>query len=75
MEETRNETFLVPSQKIWRKNKMVFGIFKRKDPICGMKEEKGKGIKENGNWFCSTTCEKKFAEKNKTVKKGSCCRG
>lgn len=50
---------------------MIFGIFKKKDPICGMKEEKEKGIFFEGNWFCSDDCKDKF-EKDET-KKPSCC--
>jgi len=57
---------------------MVLGLFKKRDPICGMKEEKGKGIKDKkmGHWFCSKNCQDKF---NKVVKeeqaksKKSCC--
>ena len=30
---------------------MVFGLFKRKDPICGMKEEKGKGLEQSGQFI------------------------
>lgn len=54
---------------------MVFNLFKKKDPICGMKQEKGKGTEKYGNWFCSVACEKKFAEQKSTQKKqkGSCC--
>jgi len=54
---------------------MGFNLFKKKDPICGMKQEKGKGTEKDGNWFCSVACEKKFAEqksKHNTPKK-SCC--
>lgn len=32
----------------------MFGLFKRKDPICGMKDEKEKGIMKNyknNNWM------------------------
>lgn len=50
---------------------MVFGLFKRKDPVCGMKETSGKGVEKNGNWFCSDSCEKKYSDK-KTAPK-SCC--
>jgi len=57
---------------------MVFGLFKRKDPICGMKEEKGKGIEKHGKWFCNESCLKKYEEAiNKSEKEmqkgGSCC--
>ncbi len=57
---------------------MVFGLFKRKDPICGMKEEKGKGIEKDGKWFCSNNCVNKFdvavkKMEKKASKGGSCC--
>jgi len=57
---------------------MVFGMFKKKDPICGMKEEKGNGIIKDGNWFCSENCQKEYLKKtadhNKETKKvQSCC--
>ena len=44
---------------------MVFGLFKKKDPICGMKEEKGKGFvdEQSGNWFCSNKCKEEFAQR------------
>lgn len=58
----------------------MFGLFKKKDPICGMKEEKGKGIPdaESGNWFCSENCKNQFHKNLKMVEKskghgGSCC--
>ncbi len=57
---------------------MVFGLFKRKDPICGMKEEKGKGIEKHGKWFCSDNCVNKFEAAIKKSEKeaskgGGCC--
>ncbi|HLC96172.1 MAG TPA: hypothetical protein VJH97_02530 [Candidatus Nanoarchaeia archaeon] len=53
---------------------MVFGLFRKKDPICGMSEEKGKGILKDGQWFCSPVCQKKFEEAvKKSGKKGGCC--
>ena len=52
----------------------MFGLFKKTDPICGMKEEKGKGFSKDGNWFCSKNCLEKY---EKGMKKqhhgGSCC--
>lgn len=39
---------------------MVFGLFKKKDPVCGMKEESGKGLHKHGKWFCSDACMGKF---------------
>ena len=53
---------------------MVFNIFKRKDPICGMKEEKGKGMEKHGKWFCSQNCVDEYNKGIKQDKKGhSCC--
>jgi len=59
---------------------MVFGLFKKTDPICGMKEEKGKGMKDEktGNWFCSDNCKKEFDTKLKAQEKSmkdnhGCC--
>ncbi|MBI2498797.1 YHS domain-containing protein [Candidatus Woesearchaeota archaeon] len=53
----------------------MFGLFKRKDPICGMKEEKGKGIENNGNWFCSNSCSEKYEKARSKIinKKPGCC--
>ena len=53
---------------------MVFGLFKRKCPLCGMKEEKGKGVEKSGMWYCSEKCVKEY-ERTKigTKKSGSCC--
>lgn len=57
--------------------KMAFGFFKRKDPVCGMKEEAGKGIndKETGKWFCSSSCKDNYrkALKDGQKKGGGCC--
>ena len=55
---------------------MVFGLFKRKDPICGMKEEAGKGIEKHGKWFCAESCLKKYeaaVKKSEKAGKGGCC--
>ncbi|NOZ81345.1 MAG: hypothetical protein GXP63_06770 [DPANN group archaeon] len=53
---------------------MLFGMFRKTDPICGMKEEKGKGIHKDGNWFCNQTCIEEFEKtKRKTAKHGGCC--
>jgi len=41
----------------------MFSLFKKKDPICGMKEEKGKGVTKHDNWFCSKECLNEY-EKN-----------
>ena len=53
----------------------MFGIFSKKDPVCGMKEEKGKGVSSNGKWFCSNNCLKKYEKEMKTMEKkhGGCC--
>ncbi len=50
----------------------MLDLFKKKDPICGMKEEKGKGIQKNNKWFCSKDCLEKY-EKKET--KPACCDG
>jgi len=50
---------------------MVFRLFKRKDPVCGMKEEKGEGIEKEGKWFCSDGCAKKYKSTPPAGK--SCC--
>lgn len=54
---------------------MVFGLFARKDPVCGMKREKGKGMEKHGQWFCSPNCVKEFEknERSSTAAKNSCC--
>ena len=51
-------------------------LFKRKDPICGMKEGKGQGIISNGVWFCSDSCLKQYKTKSKNSvhKLGHGCR-
>ncbi|MBR9691059.1 hypothetical protein GOV08_05240 [Candidatus Woesearchaeota archaeon] len=54
---------------------MAFGLFKRKDPVCGMKEEKGKGLVDGDIWFCSKHClneYKKRLKKSKHQYKGCC---
>jgi YHS domain-containing protein len=52
----------------------MFGLFKKKDPVCGMKQEKGKGIEKYGRWFCSNSCLKVYEEQIKReAKKGGCC--
>ncbi len=38
----------------------MLGLFSRKDPICGMKERKGKGFENAGKWFCSKDCMNKY---------------
>lgn len=58
---------------------MVFGLFKKKDPVCGMKQEKDKGFvdEKSGNWFCSQNCKDEFykisKEHEKSMKKGKGC--
>ena len=39
---------------------MIFGLIKRKDPICGMKEIKGTGSEKHGKWFCHPNCIKEY---------------
>lgn len=62
----------VEKERITLGGKKMFGLFKRKDPVCGMKEEKGKGLEFDEKWFCSKDCKTKY-EKNKP--KESCCCG
>ncbi len=54
---------------------MVFGLFAKKDPVCGMKEEKGKGLTKHDQWFCSQNCLKEYDKNQKQAHKGShgCC--
>ena len=58
-------------------DKMIVGLFARRDPVCGMKEEKGKGSFRKGNWFCSMSCaeqyEKHENKKSGQSKKHNCC--
>lgn len=50
------------------------GLFKKKDPICGMKEEKGKGLKKHGKWFCHENCLKEYEKQlEENNSKGDCC--
>lgn len=51
---------------------MVFGLFAKKDPICGMKQEKGKGIEKADKWFCSQRCASEYEKES--AGKPSCCR-
>lgn len=54
----------------------MLNIFRKKDPICGMKEEKGKGITKNKKWFCCKECLDEYEKLNKKTKKKenkSCC--
>ena len=61
----------------WEAVKMLFGLLKRKDPICGMKEEKGNGLEFDSKWFCSENCKKQYEvnpkAENKEHKHGGCC--
>ncbi|HLC80242.1 MAG TPA: hypothetical protein VJG31_00555 [Candidatus Nanoarchaeia archaeon] len=52
---------------------MIFGLFGKKDPVCGMKEEKGKGIKKHEKWFCSQNCLKAYEKNVKPTAKKNCC--
>jgi len=50
----------------------MFG-FKKKDPMCGMKQNEG-GIKKYDQWFCSNTCLIKYEKAIKKMEsKRSCC--
>ncbi len=52
----------------------MFGLFTKKDPVCGMKEEKGKGIEAEGHWFCSNDCLKEYKKgAQHKGKEHSCC--
>jgi len=53
----------------------MFRLFKRKDPICGMKEEKGKGVEKYGKWFCSQNDLKEYEKQVKGKKQGGGCCG
>lgn len=37
-------------------------LFKRSDPVCGMKETRGTGIDKMGKWFCSDKCYKEYQD-------------
>ena len=54
---------------------MMFGLFRRKDPVCGMKEEKGNGVEKEGKWFCSSNCLKAYESGQKGARGHSCCGG
>jgi len=48
-------------------------FWKKKDPVCGMKETE-QGIKKDGNWFCSEKCVKLYEKgKKKTMHHQGCC--
>jgi len=53
----------------------MFGLFKKTDPICGMKQEKGKGIEKHGKWFCNQSCLKQYEKGLKSTSKPirGCC--
>ncbi|MEW6295239.1 MAG: hypothetical protein AB1467_02990 [Candidatus Diapherotrites archaeon] len=52
----------------------MFGFSKKKDPVCGMTQEKGKGIEKQGKWFCSQACLEKYGAGTKeSGQSGSCC--
>ncbi len=59
----------------------MFGLFGKKDPVCGMKEKKGEGILKSGKWFCSKECLNEYERQQKTGEKRtnhashSCCGG
>ena len=49
----------------------MLGLFRKKDPICGMKEVKGEGMmdEETGTWLCSDACKEEFAKRKAAAKK------
>lgn len=50
----------------------MFG-FKKKDPICGMKQSEN-GIEKYNQWFCSKNCLSQYEKAVKKINKGhSCC--
>ena len=49
----------------------MFGLGRRKDPICGMKEEKGKGTEKDGKWFCSEGCVKEYEKQRGSPEAGT----
>ena len=51
---------------------MIFDLFKRKC-VCGMNQEKGKGMEEEGRWFCCTECLKNHKKNKLKENKKSCC--
>ena len=58
----------------------MLNILKKKDPICGMRQEKNKGFidKSTSTWLCSEACKKEFEKRKekaiKSVGKASCCK-
>ena len=61
--------------KFWKNRDGKKPICVSTDPVCGMKQEKGKGIEKGGNWFCSKNCLEKFEKGLKKMDKGGCCGG
>jgi len=55
----------------------MFSFFKKKDPICGMKKEEGKGFEKYNEWFCSKNCLEQYENDRKQAlkQKPSCCGG
>jgi len=52
------------------------GLFRKTDPVCGMKQEKGKGILYDGTWFCSESCKQEYQQAQahkKTKHNHGCC--
>jgi YHS domain-containing protein len=50
------------------------GLFKKKDPVCGMKEIRKEGITKHNKWFCSNTCLTQFENaRKKDTKTRGCC--
>ncbi len=51
----------------------MISLFAKKDPICGMKMEKDKGITKHGQWFCSKNCLQQYEKPNKKMNRSGCC--
>ncbi len=52
---------------------MVLNFFRKSCKVCCMKEEKDKGIKKEGNWFCSENCIAKYEKSVSKQSKPPCC--
>ena len=57
----------------------MFGLFKKKCPVCKMKLEEGRSYPEgHGKEFCSESCkegyQKRLTEEQSQHSKGNCCR-
>ena len=50
----------------------MLGLFKKKDPICGMTKQEGSGLIEGGKWFCSAACLETYKRKKPAAARGCC---